>query len=286
MMLSSAEKFEHARALESGFHILPDVGDVMGALVAVDAGFTAVGTTSVGLGFALGCPSTHAVDGEAMLASVHAICRAVDVPVFVDFEQGYADTTDGVGDMARQVFLAGAVGFNIEDSDGIPGAPLRDADEHAVRIAACRAAADALGIPALITGRTDTFWLSGDLAEEERLEEAVRRANLYLAAGADSIFISGRDGLSAVVLGQLVARVQGQYNSLLSHDGPKPAEHRALGVHRLQTGSLASRAQNGLARQAFASLFSDLDPNLFDRFAMPTPALNALAAPYWKSIHS
>ena len=35
---------------------------------------------------------------------------------------GYADTPEGVADMAREVFIAGAVGFNIEDSDGIPGA--------------------------------------------------------------------------------------------------------------------------------------------------------------------
>jgi len=284
-MLATREKFEQARALEAGFHILPDVGDVMGALVASDAGFEAIGTTSVGLGFAHGCPSTHAVDGNAMLASVHAICSAVNVPVFVDFEQGYAETTAGVGDMARAVFLAGAVGFNIEDSNGIPGAPLRAAQEHAERIAACRAAADALGIPALITGRTDTFWLNGDLPAQERLDEAVRRAKLYLEAGADSIFISGRKGLSPQVLGELIARIDGQFNSLLSQDGPSPAEHRALGVHRLQTGSLAARAQNGLARQAFAALRENLDPALFDRFAMPTPTLNALAAPYWKSFN-
>lgn len=285
-MLATPDRFEHARQLEAGFHILPDVGDVMGALVAVDAGFTAVGTTSVGLGFAHGCPSTHAVDGEAMLASVQAICRAVQVPVFIDFEQGYADTTAGVGDMARAVFRAGAVGFNIEDSNGIPGAPLRPVAEHAERIAACRAAADALGIPALITGRTDTFWLNGTMSVEERLEEAVTRANLYLEAGADSIFISGRKGLSPEILGQLVHRIKGQFNSLLSQDGPSPFEHRALGVHRLQTGSLAARAQNGLARQAFASLRENLDPGLFDRFAMPTPALNALAAPYWENVPS
>lgn len=284
-MIANREQFEHGRRLEAGFHVLPDIGDVMGALVAVDAGFTAVGTTSVGLGFAHGCPSTHAVDADAMLASVQNICRAVQVPVFVDFEQGYAETTQGVRDMARAIFMAGAVGFNIEDSNGIPGAPLRAVEDLAERIAACRAAADELGIPALITGRTDTFWLHGEMTTEERLEEAISRAKAYLAAGADSIFISGRKGLSADILGQFVARIPGQFNSLLSHDGPGVAEHRAIGVHRLQTGSLAARAQNGLARKAFESLRTDLDPALFDSFAMPTPALNALAAPYWKSLH-
>jgi len=284
-MVASKELFARARELESGFYILPDIGDIMGAVLAVDAGYPAVGTTSVGLGFVHGCPATDAVSRDVMLESVIAICRAVQVPVFVDLEQGYADAASGVGEVVGEVLEAGAVGFNIEDSNGIPGAPLRPAEEHAERIAAAREAADKLGLPALITGRTDLFWLNAEMSPQERAEEAIRRANLYLAAGADSIFISGRKAIPADILRQLVAGINGQLNSLISAGGPTLAEYRDLGIHRLQTGSMIVRAQSGLVRQALKQL-TEFDTSLFDKFAIPTPELNKLVDGYWKGLRS
>jgi 2-methylisocitrate lyase-like PEP mutase family enzyme len=280
-MLASRDYFERAIALQQGFFLLPDVGDLMGAVLMQDAGFPAIGTTSVGLGFVHGCPATHAVSRQVMLESVDMIVRAIKVPLFVDLEQGYADTPSGVGDVAREVLRAGAVGFNIEDSDGIPGAPLRSAEAHAERIAAARAAADREGVPALITGRTDLFWLNTDMSEEEKTEEAIRRANLYLEAGADSIFISGRKAVPAAILKRLVAEIKGQLNSLLSAGGPSVADYRDLGIKRLQTGSLAVRAQSGFVREGFRQLLETNDTALLDRYAVPTPQLNTLVTSYW-----
>ena len=237
----------------------------------------------MGLGFVHGCPATHPVPRDIMLASLRDICRAVRVPVFVDLEQGYADTAEGVAETVRLVLEAGAVGFNIEDSDGIPGAPLRDANAHKERIVAARQAAESMGLPALITGRTDMFWLNADLSATERAVEAVRRANLYLAAGADSVFISGRKALSVAVISQLVADIDGQVNSLISAGGPSVPEYRELGIHRLQTGSMAVRAQSGLIRRAFQQTINDLETTLFDEFSVPTPELNMLVDNFWKT---
>lgn len=280
-MVASRDYFEQARALQESFFVLPDVGDLMGAVLIQDAGFPAVGTTSVGLGFVHGCPATDAVSKDRMLESVVAITKAIQIPLFVDLEQGYADTPQGVGEVAREVLRAGAVGFNIEDSNGIPGAPLRSAEAHAERIAAARAAADSEGVPALITGRTDMFWLNTDISEQEKTEEAIRRANLYLAAGADSIFISGRKAIPAPILSRLVRDIKGQLNSLLSAGGPTIAQYRELGIKRLQTGSLAVRAQSGFVREGFKQIMAGLEPTLLDQYAVPTPQLNKLVEPYW-----
>ena len=83
---------------------------------------------------------------------------------------------------------AGAVGCNLEDSDGAGG--LWPAEEHAAVVAAARAAGDAAGIPLVINARTDVY-LTDVIPAEERVVAALERGAAYLEAGADCIFVPG-----------------------------------------------------------------------------------------------
>ena len=67
------------------------------------------------------------------METARAVAGAVDVPVSIDIEGGYGDDPAAVGETARAVWDAGAVGINIEDGGGAPEA-------LAEKIAAIRAA--------------------------------------------------------------------------------------------------------------------------------------------------
>ena len=87
---------------------------------------------------------------------------------------------------------------------------------------------------------------------EERLAEAVRRANAYLAAGADCAFVPFvRDGEQ---IARLVREIKGPIN-ILAKPGSLPlAELERLGVRRVSVGSAIALAAYGLARRAATEL--------------------------------
>ena len=282
-MRASEQKFKDYKALRQEFSILPEAWDVLSAAIIDSCGFPAIGTTSVGLGLALGCPGDTAISKDEMIQVVTAICRAVRVPVCVDLESGYADSESGVEDVVREVIDAGAVGFNIEDSEGIPGKGLRDAEEHADRIRACRRAAEKEKVPLYIVGRTDSFWLlNDDSPEEELVKASIRRANLYLAAGADAIFVSARAGLTVDVIRALVVGIDGPFHTLTSPKVPSVSEFERLGVRTLHMGSMSTRAQTGYLKQALERL-REGDLSLHKQFAIPTKEINEMVRPYWQS---
>src|ERR1700692_4505673 len=101
--------------------VLPNAWDVASARVFEDAGFPAIATTSAGVAFSLGYSDGQKIQRGEMLAAVHRIAEAVDVPVTADMEAGFGSTPEEVADTAREVIAAGAVGLNLED--GVEGKP-------------------------------------------------------------------------------------------------------------------------------------------------------------------
>ena len=107
----------------------------------------------------------------------------MSVPVTADVEAGYGLSPD---DLIARLLDAGAVGCNLEDTDHHGGAGLLDAGEHAEHLRAVRQAASGAGVDIVLNARVDVLRLEGDRGE--LFEEAVRRARLYLQAGADCVF--------------------------------------------------------------------------------------------------
>ena len=109
------------------------------------------------------------------------------MPVTADMEWGYAEQPEEVAENMRRVLHAGAVGINLEDSIR-EGEVLFPIEFQCARIRAVREMAEQEGVPLFINARTDVFWPRVPGTDEEKLEEAMRRARAYLDAGGDCFY--------------------------------------------------------------------------------------------------
>jgi 2-methylisocitrate lyase-like PEP mutase family enzyme len=222
---------------DEGTFLLPNAWDVGSARILEAAGFAAIATTSAGVAFSYGRPDHDydpgvRLDRDTMLGRVAEIAGGVGVPVSADLEEGYGQEPEAVAATIARACAAGAVGGNIEDYSGDRSHPLIDHELAADRIRAARAAADGF----VLNGRTDAL-LAG-----RPLDEAIRRANAYLAAGADCAFVPG--AADAITIGTLVREIEGPVNVVMGLTGNtlSLADLRDLGVRRVSVGGSIARA--------------------------------------------
>jgi 2-methylisocitrate lyase-like PEP mutase family enzyme len=153
--------------------VLPGPWDAASAQALADAGYPALATPSMGVAASLGYRD-GSTPADEMFEAVARIVRAVSVPVSADIEDGYGLAPREV---VERLIDTGAVGCNLEDSHR--GA-LKDPRQHADWLSEVKAIA---GDSLFINARVDTF-LFGD----GDVDDAVDRARLYIAAGADCIY--------------------------------------------------------------------------------------------------
>ncbi|WP_412540622.1 isocitrate lyase/phosphoenolpyruvate mutase family protein [Longispora sp. K20-0274] len=214
---------------------LPNAWDVASARVVEDAGSQAVATTSAGVAWSLGFPDGDHLAVDRALDLVARIVAAVNVPVTADIEGGYGDVAGTI----TGVVAAGAVGVNLEDG----GTPQPE------RYATARRAAGATGVPLFLNARIDTY-----LFGNPDFDETVNRAQAYLAAGADGIFVPGV--ADPEVIAALVKAIPAPVNVLVGPGSPTVDELGALGVARASLGSSIAQSAYGLARRAAAEFLS------------------------------
>ena len=248
-------KAETFAALHAGpdILILPNAWDAASAAVMADAGAKAVATSSAAVAWAHGYPDGDALPIPKLLATIEAVARVVAVPVTADIEGGYTDDLGRLAETIRAVIGAGAVGINLEDGR-------RDPDLHARKVAAARHAADATGVPLFINARTDVY-LKGLAEGEAAFAEAVRRAELYRAAGADGIFVPGP--ADAGLIGRLAAHIALPLNIMLLPALGDAASLQALGVRRVSSATAPFRAVYTQLARATAAFLKDGDPAAF-----------------------
>jgi len=193
----------------------------------------ALATTSAGVARSLGWEDGERIPAERMLDAVARIAAAVELPLTADLEAGYGDPVA----TARAAWEAGAVGLNLEDRNDPVG-------EQCERIAAVRAAVPEL----VVNARTDVF-----LAGSGDPDEAVERANAYLAAGADCAFAIGL--VDGPTIGRLARAIEGPLNVLAAAGSPTVDELARLGVRRISLGSGLHRASLTAAEAGAAELF-------------------------------
>jgi 2-methylisocitrate lyase-like PEP mutase family enzyme len=171
-----------------------------------------------------------------MLRRVHEIVGQVTVPVSADLEEGYGEAPQTVAQTISQAIGVGAAGGNIEDFTGDRSRPLFEEALAVERIRAARDAVDASGEPFVLVGRTDVLLTDGPLAE------SIRRANAYLAAGADCAFVPGAS--DAATIATLVRELDGPLNVVMGLSGNALSLHdlRDLGVRRVTVGGSIARA--------------------------------------------
>ena len=209
--------------------IVTNVWDSITARIVAGApGVKALASASHSVSEAHGVHDGEGLSLEQALAAAKLIVDAVDLPVSIDFEKGYAPDAAGVRSSVERLIATGAAGINIEDSVGQPKAPLFDLDTAVSRVAAARAAAVASGVPLVINARVDTLAGGGEW------DDAIARANAYLAAGADCAFVLGlgTEEKVARALNEIYGLV-----SVISNPSSVPLARLAeLGVARVSFG--------------------------------------------------
>jgi 2-methylisocitrate lyase-like PEP mutase family enzyme len=159
-----------------------------------------------------------------------------------------ADGEDGFGDVEvvpatiRAFIKAGVAGVNIEDQVLAHPSPKQviSRDAAVEKIKAARTAARGEGEPDLvINGRTDALAVAAH--KEQGISDAIDRANRYLEAGADLVFVTGVTALEEVKLlvkeiGGPVSIAAGLPNNIRNFS---IAELRQCGVARVSLPTVA-----------------------------------------------
>jgi 2-methylisocitrate lyase-like PEP mutase family enzyme len=226
--------------------LLVNAWDAASAKLIEEAGAAAIATSSSAISWSLGYPDGNRLPRGMALDALTRIVSATRLPVTADIETGYAGGGENyshasLADTIRAVLDAGAAGVNFEDAEG--GA-LANVDEQCRRLEVIRETAAAAGVELFINARTDTY-LSGTYAEHA-LEETVRRAEAYLAAGANGIFVPGVTDLH--VLHELARRLPAPLNALAGVGAPSAGELHDAGVRRISIGGNTAKA-------AYATVF-------------------------------
>lgn len=198
--------------------LLPNAWDAVTGAALANAGFPAIGTTSLGLAAAVGKSDATGDTWKETKALAHLLAR-LDCHVTVDFEHGFSDDPDEVADLVAQ--LENVAGVNLEDRHGDP-------ELHARKIQAVKQRHPQL----FVNARTDTHWLrDGDL------QDAVDRATRYVEAGADGVFVPS---LPLDDIARFVEQVKAPLNVLFT-PGTPITELAKRGAARVSTGSLLFR---------------------------------------------
>ena len=166
--------------------ILVNAWDVESARQIEAAGCAAIATSSAAFANSIGEPDDNTMPRNVVFDFVRRVSSASSVPVTVDLEGGYDLAAD---DLVGQLLDAGAVGFNIEDSDHhrAPGALVEPA-RQAEQIAQLREAARREEVDVVINARIDTLIRHADRDPSANVDEILHRGRLYLDAGADCVY--------------------------------------------------------------------------------------------------
>lgn len=251
---------------------MPCAWDAGSARLFEVAGFAAVGTTSGGVNWSNARPDyVYAVDRTTMLDAYGAMVQATALPVSGDLEDGYGTTPDEIGHTIQAAVDRGMVGGSIEDQDRSPEPGLLPIDEAVERVAVARETADMAGIEFTLTARAESYYGGVD----DPFGDAVERANQYLDAGADCVFVPGPADLATI--SRLVNEVDGPISvGIGSGGGELTVQALAdIGVRRISTGGALPRALAAVVKAASKEMLGG-GTFSFAEGAMPESAINAL----------
>jgi 2-methylisocitrate lyase-like PEP mutase family enzyme len=168
------------------------VHDVLSAKIAERAGFDAVGVQSLQMAFVNGQPDIGVITPDEIVEVCRKIRRSINLPIVVDFEQGFGEPYVSVFWM-HEFERAGVAAVHIDDY-GLPyKCPfipphvmnLESMEETADKIRAM--AGEKLNSEFMVIGRPGTYVARVHPDEQSRREDWLCRANAYQAAGADAI---------------------------------------------------------------------------------------------------
>ena len=230
--------------------VLFNAWDAGSAAAVAKSGAKAIATGSASVAMANGFGDGQEVPMDWALGNAARIVSAVELPVTVDFEGGYAEDSGGLANNGRRLAETGAIGCNFEDQV-VGSDTIYDIAEQARRIGGLR---EGVGNDFFINARTDLFLKAKADAHDSALaDQAIERGRAYAEAGANGYFIPGLADLSLVE--KITRAVDLPVNAMHLPNGPTRAEWASAGVARVSHGPFPYMAmQNWLAEQAEAAL--------------------------------
>ncbi|MEM0921422.1 MAG: isocitrate lyase/phosphoenolpyruvate mutase family protein [Pseudomonadota bacterium] len=219
-----------ARLADPSILVAPGVYDALTATLATEAGFEALYLSGAAVSYTrLGRPDIGLTSVTEMASTMALVRDRVDIPVIIDADTGFGNALNAQRTM-RLYERAGASALQVEDQS-YPKRCGHLADKVLVPVSEMagkvRAMADArLSEETLIVARTDAIAVEG-------LEAALDRAEAYLEAGADVLFIEAprSDTHMAAIAGRFAGRVPLLANMVEGGDTPlkSATELEALG---------------------------------------------------------
>jgi 2-methylisocitrate lyase-like PEP mutase family enzyme len=247
--------------------VVPGCYDAMSAKVLEQAGFPAVYMTGYGTSLALlGLPDAGLATMSEMHLNARYIANAVGVPVIADADNGYGNAVN-VMRTVREYIQTGVAGIHIEDQaipkrcGHVAGRRVIPLEEAVGKYRAAAAVRRDLDPDFVVIARTDARGAHGG-----SLDEAIRRANAYLGAGADLAFVEGPTSLEEIA--RVCREVRGPifYNQTGVSPRLTPVQMKELGI----AITILPGAMLRVALQAlwdFAAALRDEGPAAEARFA-------------------
>jgi len=230
--------------------VLFNAWDAGSAAAVAKSGAKAIATGSSSVSMANGFGDGQQVPLELALGNAARIAAAVDLPVTIDFEGGYATDASGLTANGKRLAETGATGCNFEDQ--VVGTDrLYDIADQVARIAALRTG---VGGDFFINLRTDLFLKAKADAHDAALaDQAIERGKAYADAGANGFFIPGLADLPLVE--RITKAMNLPVNAMHLPNGPSRAEWASAGIARVSHGPFPYMAmQEWLTGEAKAAL--------------------------------
>jgi methylisocitrate lyase len=237
-MGDQAHKTEQFRALHIPGKplVLFNIWDASSARAVAAGGAKAIATSSWSVANANGFVDGERIPLALAIENLRRIVGATDLPVTIDLESGYGDTSEVVGETIGLAIDAGAVGCNLEDSFPANG-KLRETTDQVGRIRRARQTADATSIRFFINARTDVFFQRPpEQHDDAMVVEVIARARAYAEAGADGLFAPG---LADIALIARLAKASPLPVNIMIGDATPPVH--ALAKHGIARASHGPR---------------------------------------------
>ena len=210
---------------------VPGCYNAMSGRVLEAAGFEAIYMTGYGTSLSLtGMPDVGLATMSEMVANARYIAAAVKVPLIADADTGFGNAINVIRTI-REYIGAGVAGLHMEDQVSpkrcghVAGRLVIPMEEAVGKIRAAVDARNSLDPDFVLVARTDARGASGG-----SLDDAIRRVNAYLAAGADLAFVEGPT--SAEEVKRICKEVKGPVFYNMTGVSPRFTieEMRALGI--------------------------------------------------------
>ncbi|MCB8881101.1 isocitrate lyase/PEP mutase family protein [Acidisoma cellulosilytica] len=244
--------------------------DVLSAKIIESTGFPVLYTGSLVTGAsAFGLPDVGLVQLHDLLGLAREIAKETNIPIVCDADSGWFHA----GNIWRTVHefeSAGVSAIHIEDQifgkHTTHEAILTDPAEMAERIRAC---CDARRDPnMMIIARTDALYLRDDV------EDAIARANTYLAAGADAAFMVFKGSVRS--LAEFRHRIKGPLAITSVDFQDSMADETKAGANMSVYWPLTIFAAFKAVKQVCESFWRDRDATKLQEYCFDEGALNKI----------